>query len=51
MVPKQADVPLEYDPCDAIQIDWGEAKKTISGRPSQNTPNACLHIAVSSRLK
>lgn len=24
-VPPQADIPLEYEPCDAIQIDWGEA--------------------------
>ena len=24
-VPPQADIPLEYDPGDAIQIDWGEA--------------------------
>jgi transposase len=24
-VPAQADMPLEYDPGDAIQIDWGEA--------------------------
>lgn len=25
IVPPQADIPLEYDPGDAIQIDWGEA--------------------------
>ena len=26
LVPAEADVPLEYDPGDAIQIDWGEVQ-------------------------
>lgn len=26
LIPAQADVPLEYDPGDAIQIDWGEVQ-------------------------
>jgi transposase len=32
MVPKQADVPLEYDPGDAIQIDWEEATAYIKNQ-------------------
>ena len=30
-VPAQADMPLEYDPGDAIQIDWGEATVYLRG--------------------
>ena len=30
-VPAQADMPLEYDPGDAIQIDWGEATVYLGG--------------------
>ena len=30
-VPAQADIPLEYDMGDAIQIDWGEATVYING--------------------
>lgn len=30
-IPAQADVPLEYDPGDAIQIDWGEATIYLRG--------------------
>lgn len=30
-VPPQADVPLEYEPGDAVQIDWGEATVYIDG--------------------
>ena len=30
-VPAQADMPLEYDPGDAIQIDWGEATIYLRG--------------------
>ncbi len=30
-VPPQADVPLEYDPGDAIQIDWGECTVYLDG--------------------
>ena len=30
-VPPQADIPLEYDPGDAIQIDWGEATAYLNG--------------------
>ena len=35
MVPKQADVPLEYDPGDAIQIDWGEATVYIKNQKTK----------------
>jgi transposase len=31
-VPAQADMPLEYDPGDAIQIDWGEATIYLKGK-------------------
>lgn len=31
MVPPQADMPLEYEPGDAVQIDWGEATVYIDG--------------------
>ncbi len=31
-VPAQADMPLEYEPGDAIQIDWGEATVYIDGQ-------------------
>ena len=30
-IPAQADIPLEYDPGDAIQIDWGEATVYMNG--------------------
>lgn len=30
-IPAQADMPLEYDPGDAIQIDWGEATIYLQG--------------------
>lgn len=30
-IPAQADMPLEYDPGDAIQIDWGEATIYLPG--------------------
>lgn len=30
-VPAQADIPLEYEPGDAIQIDWGEATAYFDG--------------------
>lgn len=30
-IPSQADMPLEYDPGDAIQIDWGEATIYLRG--------------------
>lgn len=30
-IPAQADMPLEYDPGDAIQIDWGEATIYLRG--------------------
>lgn len=30
-IPAQADMPLEYDPGDAIQIDWGEATIYLHG--------------------
>lgn len=30
-VPPQADMPLEYDPGDAIQIDWGECTVYLNG--------------------
>ncbi len=30
-VPPQADIPLEYDPGDAIQIDWGECTVYLGG--------------------
>lgn len=30
-VPAQADMPLEYDPGDAIQIDWGECTVYLDG--------------------
>lgn len=32
MVPPQADMPLEYEPGDAVQIDWGEATVYIDGK-------------------
>lgn len=32
MIPTQADIPLEYDPGDAIQIDWGEATVYINNQ-------------------
>lgn len=32
MVPTQADMPLEYDPGEAIQIDWGEATVYIDNK-------------------
>jgi len=35
MVPKQADIPLEYDPGDAIQIDWGEATVYVNGQKNK----------------
>lgn len=35
MVPKQADIPLEYDPGDAIQIDWGEATVYLDGQKNK----------------
>ena len=31
----QADIPLEYDPGDAIQIDWGEATAYIDGQKTK----------------
>ena len=31
-VPPQADMPLEYEPGDAIQIDWGEATVYLCGQ-------------------
>ncbi|WP_460642222.1 IS21 family transposase, partial [Lacrimispora brassicae] len=31
-VPPQADMPLEYEPGDAVQIDWGEATVYIDGK-------------------
>ena len=31
-VPSQADIPLEYEPGDAIQIDWGEATAYIDNQ-------------------
>ena len=31
----QADIPLEYDPGDAIQIDWGEATAYIHGQKTK----------------
>lgn len=31
-IPSQADMPLEYDPGDAIQIDWGEATIYLCGK-------------------
>ena len=31
IVPPQADVPLEYDPGDAAQIDWGECTVYLNG--------------------
>lgn len=31
-IPAQADMPLEYDPGDAIQIDWGEATIYLNGQ-------------------
>ena len=31
-VPPQADMPLEYEPGDAAQIDWGEATVSIHGK-------------------
>ncbi len=34
-VPPQADIPLEYDPGDAIQIDWGEATAYIDGQKTK----------------
>ena len=34
-VPPQADMPLEYDPGDAIQIDWGEATVYLEGKRSK----------------
>ena len=30
LIPAQADVPLEYDPGDAIQIDWGEVQINLN---------------------
>lgn len=30
-VPAQADMPLEFDPGDAIQIDWGEVQVLLNG--------------------
>ncbi len=35
MVPAQADMPLEYDPGDAIQIDWGESTVYIDNRKTK----------------
>lgn len=35
MIPGQADIPLEYDPGDAIQIDWGEATAYINGQKTK----------------
>lgn len=35
MVPKQADIPLDYDPGDAIQIDWGEATVYIKNQKTK----------------
>lgn len=32
IVPPQADMPLEYDPGDAIQIDWGEVTVYLGGK-------------------
>lgn len=29
VLPAQADIPMVYDPSDAIQIDWGEATAYI----------------------
>jgi len=34
-VPPQADMPLEYEPGDAIQIDWGEATVYIDDQKSK----------------
>ncbi len=31
----QADIPLDYDPGDAIQIDWGEATAYFSGKKTK----------------
>ncbi len=31
----QADIPLEYEPGEAIQIDWGEATAYISGQKTK----------------
>jgi len=31
-IPTQADIPLEYEPGDAIQMDWGEATAYIKGQ-------------------
>jgi transposase len=35
MVPKYADIPLDYDPGDAIQIDWGEATVYINNQKTK----------------
>lgn len=34
-VPSSADIPLAYDPGDAIQIDWGEATVYITGKKTK----------------
>ncbi len=35
LVPPQADIPLEYDAGDAIQIDWGEATIYLDGKKTK----------------
>lgn len=34
-IPPQADLPLEYDPGDAIQIDWGEATVYLDNKKTK----------------
>ena len=61
-IPAQADMPLEYDPGDAIQIDWGEAtiylrgeRKTIqifvSVKPPRGLNCGSGHETISQNLK
>lgn len=35
LIPSEADVPLEYDPGDAIQIDWGEATAYLDNQKTK----------------
>lgn len=35
LVPSEADLPLEYDPGDAIQIDWGEATAYLNNQKTK----------------
>lgn len=35
LIPQEADIPLEYEPGDAVQIDWGEATAYLDGQKTK----------------